>query len=80
MRLIMILVVIAAALAAVWFVVPGGKDWMQGMMGKSEEAVEDAGDAVEEAADDTAEAIEEAGDDMEEAADDATDDDPDTPE
>ncbi len=81
-RFILFLIVIAAALAGVWFYAPGGKDMLLGakstVMGlipggepAAEEAVEDAVDAVEDAADDASDAVEEAVEDTGDAIDEA---------
>ncbi len=89
-RLVLFLIVIAAALAGVWFYAPGGKDMLlgakssvMGMIGKSEpaaepvgEAVDDAADVIEEAVDDTGDAIEEVVEDTADAVDDAASGDP----
>lgn len=86
-RFVLFLIVIAAALAGVWFYAPGGKDMLlgakstvMGMIGKSEpaaepvaDAVDDAVDATEEVIDDTADAVEEAVEETAEAVDDAGD-------
>lgn len=78
-RLVLFLIVIAAALAGVWFYAPGGKDMLLGakstVMGmipgsssEAEEAVDDAGDAVEEVVEDTADLVDDTADAVEEAA------------
>ncbi len=89
-RFILFLIVVAAALAGVWFYAPGGKDMLlgakssvMGMIGKAEPAAEPAADAVDDAAevadeviDDTADAVDEAVEETAEAVDDAASGDP----
>lgn len=82
-RLVLFLIVIAAALAGVWFYAPGGKDMLlgakstaMGMIGKAEPAAEPAAasadEAVEVVVEDTADAAEEVVEEVvEETADDA---------
>ncbi len=86
-RFVLFLIVIAAALAGVWFYAPGGKDMLLGakstFMGMIpggepavDEAVEDTVDAVDDAVDETADAVEEVVDETAEAVDDAASADP----
>lgn len=84
-RFVLFLIVVAAALAGVWFYAPGGKDMLlgakstvMGMVGKAEpaaepvaDAVDDAADVVEDAVDDTADAVEEVVEETADAVDDA---------
>ncbi len=74
MRLIIWLVVIAAVVAVFWFLVPGGKGWMQDMMGIAGEATEDVAETTEEAVEEAVEEVEDAEDEStaEEAAEDET--------
>jgi hypothetical protein len=62
-RLIFFLIIIAAILAGVWFFVPGGKDMMQGWMGKSDEAATDTTDTDDTWGDDSG-ASDDTGDAM----------------
>jgi hypothetical protein len=89
-RFVLFLIVVAAALAGVWFYAPGGKDMLlgakssvMGMIGKAEpaaepvaDAVDDAVDATEEVIDDTADAVEEVVEETAEAVDGAAAADP----
>jgi hypothetical protein len=81
-RFLVFLIVVAAALAGVWFYVPGGKDMLQGakstvmgmMPGKADDAADATADAVEDAVDAVDEAADEAVDDAAAAVDEAADD------
>ena len=80
-RFVLFLIVIAAALAGVWFYAPGGKDMLlgakssvMGMIGKAEPAAEPVADAVDDAADAVEEAVEDTADAVEETVEDAADD------
>ncbi len=72
-RFILFLIVVAAALAGVWFYMPGGKDMLTGakdkamsyMPGKADDA---ADAAVEEAVEATEEVVEEVVETTEDAA------------
>ncbi len=64
-RFVLFLIVVAAALAGVWFYAPGGKDMLlgakssvMGMIGKSEPAAEPAAEAVDDAVEATEEVVE----------------------
>jgi hypothetical protein len=66
-RLVLFLIVIAAALAGVWFYAPGGKDMLlgakstvMGMIPGAEKAADDAGDTAEVVVEETVEIVEEA--------------------
>lgn len=80
-RLLVFLLIIGAALAGVWFYMPGGKDMLLGakdkamsyMPGKADEAPADTVDAAEEAAAAADEAADAAVDAVEEAVDAAED-------
>ncbi len=74
-RLVLFLIVIAAALAGVWFYAPGGKDMLlgakstvMGMIPGAEEAADDAGDTVEVVVEETVEIVEETVEAVEDAA------------
>jgi hypothetical protein len=87
-RFLVFLIIVAAALAGVWFYVPGGKDMLQGakstvmgmMPGKADDAADATADVVEEtvdaAADATGEAVDDAAAAVDEAADDAAAEEP----
>jgi hypothetical protein len=86
-RFVLFLIVVAAALAGVWFYAPGGKDMLLGakstVMGMipgaepaAEEAADDAADAVEEAVEDTADAVEEVVEETVEAVEEAVEGEP----
>lgn len=69
-RLVLFLIVIAAALAGVWFYAPGGKDMLlgakstvMGMIPGAEKAAGEAGDAAEMVVEETVETVEEASED-----------------
>lgn len=82
-RFILFLIVVAAALAGVWFYMPGGKDMLTGakdkamsyMPGKADDAgdvaVEEAAGSVDEAVEVTEEVVEEVVETTEEAAEEA---------
>jgi len=69
-RLVLFLVVVAAALAGVWFYAPGGKDMLLGaksqvmgmLPGASKESADEAAPAAPEA-EEPADSVEETGDD-----------------
>lgn len=78
-RLVLFLVVVAAALAGVWFYAPGGKDMLlgakssvMGMIGKSEPAAEPVATA-EEVVEETGSVVEEV---VEETSDEAAAEEP----
>lgn len=81
-RFILFLIVVGAALAGVWFYMPGGKDMLSGakekamsyMPGKADDAAADTVDAAEEAAVAAEEAVEETVDGVEDAVDEAAED------
>ncbi len=84
-RLLVFLIVVAAALAGVWFYAPGGKDMLLGvkdkamshMPGKADDAavtVDDAVDATVDVVDDAADATGDVVDDVVDAVDDTADD------
>ncbi len=74
-RLVLFLIVVAAALAGVWFYAPGGKDMLlgakstvMGMIPGAEKPAEEASDAAEVVVEETVEIVEETADAVEEAA------------
>ncbi|NWG93212.1 MAG: hypothetical protein HXY21_12020 [Parvularculaceae bacterium] len=90
-RLLVFLIVVAAALAGIWFYAPGGKDMLLGAKEKvmgvmpggaddaadaTSDAVDETADAVDEAVDATSEAVDEAAEVVEEATDDAAAEEP----
>jgi hypothetical protein len=82
-RFVLFLIVVAAALAGVWFYAPGGKDLLlgakstvMGMIGKAEPAAEPVSDAAEEVVEETVEVVDEVVEDTAVAADDAASDEP----
>ena len=77
-RLVLFLIVVAAALAGVWFYAPGGKDMLlgakstvMGMIPGAEKAADDAGDTAEVVVEETVEIVEETADAVEETVEDA---------
>lgn len=83
-RFILFLIVVAAALAGVWFYMPGGKDMLQGakdkamsyMPGKADDADAAAVDEAVEVVDETVEATEEVVEEVVEATEDAASEEP----
>lgn len=81
-RFVLFLIVVAAALAGVWFYAPGGKDMLlgakssvMGMIGKSEPAAE-AVDAAVEATEEVVEVTDDAAGEAVETVDEAAADEP----
>ncbi|MDZ7628100.1 MAG: hypothetical protein U5J99_06790 [Parvularculaceae bacterium] len=74
-RLVLFLIVIAAALAGVWFYAPGGKDMLLGakstVMGMIPGSASEAEATVEDVVEDTAEVVDDTADAVEEAFEDA---------
>jgi hypothetical protein len=83
-RLVLFLIVVAAALAGVWFYAPGGKDMLLGakstvmgmIPGSADKAADDAGDAVEEVVEETVEIVDETADAVEDAGEEPSADEP----
>jgi hypothetical protein len=83
-RLIVFLIVVGAALAGIWFYMPGGKDMLMGakekamsyMPGKADDAAADTVDAAEAAAAAAEEAADDAADAAVDAAEEATEEAP----
>ncbi len=83
-RFILFLIVVAAALAGVWFYMPGGKDMLTGakdkamsyMPGKADDAGDAAVEEAVEVVDETVEATEEVVEEVVETTEDAAAEEP----